>query len=65
MYIGRLLLLLLQGITTSVTLVDVAVAETKHVGVLILHVGALADPVEVNMARWGPLQLVQCSCRWR
>lgn len=41
----------IQGITTSVTLIDVTVAETKHVGVLVLYMGALADPVEVQMNR--------------
>lgn len=41
----------IQGITTSVTLIDVLVAETKHVGVLVLYMGALADPVEVQMQR--------------
>eukprot|EP00879_Flechtneria_rotunda_P011345 GHRR01011850.1.p1 GENE.GHRR01011850.1~~GHRR01011850.1.p1 ORF type:complete len:1721 (+),score=430.30 GHRR01011850.1:1256-6418(+) len=39
-----------KGILTSVTLVDITVVETKHVGVLILYMGALSEPVEINMA---------------
>eukprot|EP00775_Hariotina_reticulata_P007195 gene7195-7409_t len=42
-----------KGILTSVTLLDLVAADTKHVGALILYQGALADPVEVNMNRVG------------
>lgn len=42
-----------QGIKTSTMLIDLTVAETKHVGVLIMYEGTLVDPVELNIARCG------------
>jgi hypothetical protein len=35
-----------------VTLIDLVATDTKHVGVLILYQGALAEPAEVNMNRY-------------